>query len=52
MSPSAPEGFLSNVASPADWKKIAYLAVMAALLALLAFTIWREFRPALRPRAR
>lgn len=37
-------------ASPtaADGKRILYLVALAALLALLAFTIWREFNSALR----
>jgi hypothetical protein len=35
-----------------DGEKIIYLAALAALLALLAFTIWREFRSALRPGVR
>jgi len=35
-----------------DGKKILYLVAFAALLALLAFTIWREFQSALRPGGR
>jgi hypothetical protein len=50
--PSAPHGFLSNVASPTTWTQIPYLVAIAALLALLAFTIWREFRSALHPHPR
>lgn len=35
-----------------DWKKILYRIALAVLLALLVFTVWKEFRPALRPRVR
>ncbi|HEX8688794.1 MAG TPA: hypothetical protein VF729_00965 [Solirubrobacterales bacterium] len=45
-------GFLSSVASAAEWKKIGFFAAMAAILALLAFTVWREFRAAMPPYAR
>jgi hypothetical protein len=38
-------------ASP-DGQKTIYLAVFAALLAFLVFTIWREFRTTLRPGVR
>jgi len=48
---NAPQLALPN-AAPADGKKIIYLVVLAALLALLGFTIWREFRSALRPGVR
>jgi hypothetical protein len=36
----------------ADGSKIVYLVTLTALLSLLAFTVWREFRSALRPRVR
>jgi hypothetical protein len=52
VQPNAPNGFLSNVAAAADWKRIPYLVAIAALLALLAFTMWREFRSALHPHVR
>ncbi|HWM64471.1 MAG TPA: hypothetical protein VNP96_10855 [Solirubrobacterales bacterium] len=39
-------------AMPTDWKKIFYRIAIAVLLALLAFTVWREFRHALHPRVR
>jgi hypothetical protein len=32
-----------------DREKTLYLIVLAALMVLLAFTVWREFRSALRP---
>lgn len=51
-APDAQRGSLPNVAAPADWEKIPYLVAMAAILALLAFAIWREFRSALPPYAR
>lgn len=35
-----------------DWKKILYRIALAVLLALLAFTVWKEFKDALRPRLR
>jgi hypothetical protein len=41
-----------NAPASADGQRIFYLIVLAALLALLAFTIWREFRSALRPGVR
>lgn|GEM_PF-6609834 len=46
---NAPQLALPNAPVSADGKRIIYLIVLAALLALLAFTIWREFRSALRP---
>jgi len=52
VQPHAPNGFLSNVAAAADWEKIPYLVAIAILLALLAYTMWREFRSALRPHVR
>jgi hypothetical protein len=48
--PSARHGFLSNVASPAPWEDVPYFVAIGALLALLAFTVWREFRSVLHPR--
>lgn len=36
----------------ADGGKIVYLIAIAALTALLAFTVWREFQAALHPGAR
>ena len=48
----APRLALPNAPASADGKRIIYLIVCVALLALLAFTIWREFRSALRPGAR
>jgi hypothetical protein len=47
---NAPRAALPDAAAPAE--KIAYLVVFAMLLALLAFTVWREFRSVLRPRVR
>lgn len=35
-----------------DGERLVYLVAFAALLAVLAFTIWREFRSALRPGVR
>jgi hypothetical protein len=49
---NAPQLALPNGPASADGKRIIYLIVLAALLALLAFTIWREFRSALRPGVR
>jgi hypothetical protein len=49
---NAPQLALPNAPASADGARIIYLIVLAALLALLAFTIWREFRSALRPRVR
>jgi hypothetical protein len=49
---NAPQPDLPNPLAGTDGTKIVYLAVLAVLLALLAFTIWREFRSALRPRVR
>jgi hypothetical protein len=43
---------LPNAPAPADGERIIYLIALAALLALLAFAIWREFRSALRPGVR
>ncbi len=45
---------LSPPAAPvsAGGTRVIYLVVIAALLALLAFTVWREFRSALRPGVR
>lgn len=45
----APQLALPNAPASADGKRTIYLIVLAALLALLAFTIWREFRSSLRP---
>jgi hypothetical protein len=45
----SPQLSLPNAPASADGKRIIYCIVLAALLALLAFTIWREFRSALRP---
>jgi hypothetical protein len=45
---NAPQPALSNVPGPADGKSISYIVTFAALLALLAFTVWREFRSTLR----
>lgn len=47
---NGPSLSLSNAS--AGGEKIIYLVAIAALLALLAFTIWREFRAALRPGVR
>jgi hypothetical protein len=49
---NAPQPALPNAPVSADGKKVIYLVVLAALLAFLAFTIWREFRSALRPGVR
>jgi len=35
-----------------DWKKALYWIALGVLLALLAFAVWRDFQPALRPRVR
>lgn len=48
----SPRLSLPDARAPADGTRIAYLIVLAALLALLAFTIWKEFRSALRPGVR
>lgn len=48
----APQLALPNAPASADGKRTIYLIVLAALLALLAFTIWREFRSVLRPGVR
>jgi hypothetical protein len=45
----APQLALPNAPAFADGKRTIYRIVLAALLALLAFTIWREFRSSLRP---
>jgi hypothetical protein len=42
----------TNAAALVSWKTIVYVFALAALLALLAFTVWREFRSALRPGVR
>jgi hypothetical protein len=49
---NAPPLTLPNAPAFADGKRIIYRIVLAALLAFLAFTIWREFRSALRPGVR
>jgi len=49
---NAPQLALPNAPASADGKRIIYLSALAALLAFLAFTIWREFRSALRPGVR
>jgi hypothetical protein len=49
---NAPQLALPNAPASANGKRIIYLIALAALLALLAFTIWREFRSALRPGVR
>jgi hypothetical protein len=41
-----------NAPASAGGTRVTYLIILAALLALLAFTIWREFRSALRPGVR
>jgi hypothetical protein len=48
----APQLALPNAPASADGERTIYLIVLAALLALLAFTIWREFRSSLRPGVR
>jgi hypothetical protein len=45
---NAPQVALPGAPASADGKRIISLVVLAALLALLAFTIWREFRSVLR----
>lgn len=45
----APQPALPDAPASADGKRTIYLIVLAALLALLAFTIWREFHSVLRP---
>lgn len=42
-----PQATLSDV-SAADWKDVFYVAALVLLLALLAFTLWKEMGPALR----
>jgi hypothetical protein len=49
---NAPQLALPNAPAPADGKRIIYRIALAALLALLAFTIWREFRSVRRPGVR
>jgi hypothetical protein len=49
---NAPHLALPNAPASADGTRIIYLIALAALLALLALTIWREFRIALRPGVR
>jgi hypothetical protein len=44
----APSNTPPNIPAPADGKRIIYFIALAALLALLAFTLWREFRSTLR----
>lgn len=47
---NAPHPTLPGAAVAADEEKILYLVALLGLLALLALTVWREFRSALRPR--
>jgi hypothetical protein len=49
---NSPQLALPNAPVSADGERVLYLIVLVALLALLAFTIWREFRSALRPGVR
>jgi len=49
---NAPQLAFPHAPASADGKRIIYLIALVALLALLAFTIWREFRSALRPGVR
>jgi hypothetical protein len=46
---NAPQPALPGAHAAAHGAEIIYLFALAALLALLAFTLWREFRSALRP---
>jgi hypothetical protein len=45
---NAPQSALSNVPGLADGKSIIYIVALAALMALVAFKVWREFRSTLR----
>jgi hypothetical protein len=47
-----PRSTLPDAAGSPDGQKTIYLVVFAALLAVLAFTIWKEFRSTLRPGVR
>jgi hypothetical protein len=49
---NAPRPAVPDAPAAVDGEKIIYLVVLTALLALLAFTIWREFRSALHPHVR
>lgn len=49
---NAPRAALPDAPRADDGTQIVYLAIFIALSALLAFTLWREFRSVLRPRAR
>jgi hypothetical protein len=44
-----PQAALPDAPAAAAGEKLIYLVAFVALLALLAFTIWREFRVVLRP---
>jgi hypothetical protein len=47
---NAPQPPLLDAAASGDAGRVAYLIAFAALMAILAFTIWKEFRASLRPR--
>ena len=47
---NAPHPTFPGAAVAADEEETLYLVALMSLLALLAFTVWREFRSALRPR--
>lgn len=49
---NVPQPALPDASRATDGTEIVYLAIFIALSALLAFTLWREFRSVLRPRAR
>ncbi|HET7120283.1 MAG TPA: hypothetical protein VFI17_03405 [Solirubrobacterales bacterium] len=49
---TAPRLTVPGAPTVAEVERISYLVVLAALLALLALTVWREFRPAHRARVR
>jgi hypothetical protein len=51
-TPDAPRSAFPQAPALADGEKIAYLLAIAALLAILAFTVWREFHSAFRAGAR
>jgi hypothetical protein len=45
---NTPELTLSDASVSTDWMKVVYLVTLIVLLALLAFTIWKEMGPVLR----
>jgi hypothetical protein len=49
---NTPEMTLSDALAPTDWMKVVYLVTLIVLLAVLAFTIWKEMGPVLRANLR